>query len=155
MQPPSFDSAEDAGEALAREAEILAAVKKIALFSAGVASQRYMTALQDQQEIMADLADIIMQVFALESALLRARKLAASGKNTAAVASAMTSLLSEGSIALAEHASRRVLAACGEGDELRTQLAILRRLARFVPTDSVALSHTIAQQCIQLERYPL
>ena len=68
MQPPSFDSAEDTGETLAREAEILAAVAKIGLFAAGVASQRYMTALQDQQEVMADLADIITQVFALESA---------------------------------------------------------------------------------------
>jgi len=155
MQPPSLDSAEDNGDALARESEILAAVKKITLFAAGVASQRYITALQDQQEIMAELADMIMQVFALESALLRARKLAASGRNTAGVASAMTSLLADESMSLAEQASRRVLAACSEGDELRTQLAILRRLARFVPTDSVALSRAIARQCVQLERYPL
>jgi len=140
---------------LAREAEALAAVKKIALLSAGVASQRYMTALQDQQEIMADLADIIMQVFALESALLRARKLAASGRNTATVAAAMTSLLADESMSLAEQASRRVLASCGEGDELRTQLAVLRRLGRFVPTNTVQLGHVIARQCIQLERYPL
>ena len=85
MQPPSFDAGADAGEPLAREAEVLAAVKKIALFAAGVASQRFMTALQEQQEVMADLADIIMQVYALESALLRARKLAgAAGKGSAA-----------------------------------------------------------------------
>ena len=155
MQPPSFDAADGTGEALAREAEALAAVKKIALLSAGVASQRYMTALQDQQEIMADLADIIMQVFALESALLRARKLAASGRNTATVAAAMTSLLADESMSLAEQASRRVLASCGEGDELRTQLAVLRRLGRFVPTNTVQLGHVIARQCIQLERYPL
>ena len=154
MQPPSFDAGGESGEAMAREAEILEAVRKIALFAAGVASQRYMTALQDQQEIMADLADIIMQVFALESALLRARKLAAAGKNSAAVASAMTSLLADESMAVAEQAGRRVLAACGEGDELRTQLAILRRVGRFTPMDSVKLSHMIARQCIQMERYP-
>jgi butyryl-CoA dehydrogenase len=114
-----------------------------------------MTALQDQQEIMADLADIIMQVFALESALLRARKLVASGRNTSAVASAMTSLLGDQSMALAEQASRRVLSACAEGDELRMQLAILRRIARFVPANAVGLSRAIAEKCIQLERYPL
>jgi len=56
---------------LAREAEALASAKKIALFAAGVASQRFMTGLQEQQEVMADLAAIIMQVYALESALLR------------------------------------------------------------------------------------
>ncbi len=155
MKPPSFDSAEDTGEVLAREAAILDAIKKIGLFAAGVASQRYMAALQDQQEVMADLADIITQVFALESALLRARKLAAAGKSTAAVAAAMTSLLAEESLSMAEQTARRVLAACGEGDILRTQLAILRRLSRFTPVDSVALSQTIAKQCVQLERYPL
>lgn len=155
MQPPSFDATEQAEQILAREGEILAAVKKIALFAAGVASQRYMAALQDQQEIMADLADIISQAFALESALLRARKLAASGKKTAATAAAMTALLADESMGLAEQAGRRVLAATAEGDELRTQLAILRRLARFVPQDAVKMSRTIAQHCIRMERYPL
>jgi len=155
MQPPSFDSAEQSDEALVREGEILASVKKIALFAAGVASQRYMAGLQDQQEIMADLADIISQAYALESALLRARKLAASTRNTSAVAAAMTGLLADESMALAEQTARRVLAASAEGDELRTQLAILRRLARFVPEDAVKLSRSIAQHCIRVERYPL
>lgn len=155
MQPPSFYAGEQSDEKLAREGEVLAAVKKIGLFAAGVASQRYMAALQDQQEIMADLADIISQAFALESALLRARKLTAAGKNTAGVAAAMTALLADESIGLAEQAARRVLAASAEGDELRTQLAILRRLARFMPEDTVKLSRAIAQQCIRTERYPL
>jgi alkylation response protein AidB-like acyl-CoA dehydrogenase len=155
MQPPSFESAEDTGDVLAREAAVLEAVKKIGLFAAGVASQRYMAALQDQQEVMADLADIITQVFALESALLRARKLAATGKSGGSLAADMTSLLADESIAMAEQTARRVLAACAEGDMLRTQLAILRRLARFTPVDAVALSHAVATQCVQLERYPL
>ena len=155
MQPPSFESAEDTGDPLEREAEILASIRKMGLFAAGVASQRFMTALQDQQEIMADLADIIAQVFALESSLLRAKKLATLAKSSADIAADMTRLLAEESMALAEQAVRRVLAACGEGDMLRTQLAILRRLARYTPADSVQLSHKVAQQCILLERYPL
>jgi butyryl-CoA dehydrogenase len=114
-----------------------------------------MAALQEQQEIMADLADIISQVYAVESALLRGRKLAASGKSSAEVAAAMTGLLADETIAFAEQAGRRVLAACGEGDELRTQLAILRRLARFTPSDTVALSRSVARKCIELEKYPL
>jgi butyryl-CoA dehydrogenase len=155
MQPPSFDSASDAGELLAREAESLALAKKIALFAAGAASQRFMTALQEQQEVMADLAAIIMQVYALESSLLRARKLAASGKSSAEVAASMTGLLADETMALTEQAARRVLAACSEGDLLRTQLAILRRLARFTPADVVGLSRAVARHCIQVERYPL
>ena len=155
MQPPSFDSGADGGELLGREGELLTASRKIALFAAGVASQRFMAALQDQQEVMADLADMIAQVFALESALLRARKLAAAGKSSAEPAAAMTGLLADETISLAEPAARRVLAACSEGDMLRTQLAILRRLARYTPADTVALSRTVARHAIQLERYPV
>ena len=154
-QPPSFDVGADAGAPLAREAEALTAVKKIALFAAGVASQRFMTALQDQQEVMADLADMIMQVYAMESALIRAQKLAAAGKGAGAVAAAMTGLLADESMALVEQAAKRVLAACGEGDMLRTQLAILRRLARFTPADAVGLSREVARHCIEADKYPL
>jgi alkylation response protein AidB-like acyl-CoA dehydrogenase len=153
LQPPSFDSSNDTGAPLEREAQVLTAARKMALFAAGVASQRFMTALQDQQEVMADLADMIAQVYALESALLRAGKL--SGKGAAEVAAAMTGMLAEETMSLAEQAARRVLAACGEGDMLRTQLAILRRLARSTPVDVVALSRTVARQAIQLERYPV
>jgi butyryl-CoA dehydrogenase len=154
-QPPSFDSGSESEQVLAREAEVLVAARKIALFAAGVASQRFMNELQDQQEVMADLADMIAQVFAMESALLRARKLSEVGKASAEVAAAMTGLLAEDTMALAEQAARRILAACAEGDLLRTQLAILRRLVRYIPADSAALSHTIARHCLQLERFPL
>ena len=154
-QPPSFGSDGDAGDALSREASALAATKKIALFAAGVASQRFMTALEEQQEIIADLADMISQVFALESALLRARKLAATGRNSSATAAAMTGLLADETLAMAEHAARRVLAACGEGDALTTQLAILRRLVRATPANTVELSRSVARQAIALDRYPV
>jgi alkylation response protein AidB-like acyl-CoA dehydrogenase len=161
IQPPSFDSSLTADEPLAREAEVLTAVKKIVLFSAGAASQRFMSTLEEQQEVMADLAAIIIAVYALESALLRARKLGAAaggssaGTAAAQVAASMTGLLADESMALAEQASRRVLAACAEGDLLRTQLAILRRLARHTPANAVELSRAVARHCLQLERYPL
>jgi butyryl-CoA dehydrogenase len=154
-QPPSFGGDGDASEALAPETAVLAAAKKIALFAAGVASQRFMTALEEQQEIMADLADMICHAFALESALLRARKAAAAGRKTAAVAAAMTGLLADETLATAEQAARRVLAACAQGDALTTQLAILRRLARSTPADTVALSRAVARQAIAAERYPM
>jgi butyryl-CoA dehydrogenase len=104
---------------------------------------------------VADLADMISHVYALESALLRARKLAAAGRGSVEPAAAMTGLLADETMALAEQASRRVLAACGQGDALMTQLAILRRLARFTPADPVALSRTVAKHAIALERYPI
>ena len=153
--PPSFGSDSASSDPLAREAAVLAAVKKMSLFAAGVASQRFMTGLEEQQEIMADLADMISHVYALESALLRAQKMAAARRSTAEAAAAMTGLLADETMAFAEHAARRVLAGCAEGDALQTQLAILRRLARFMPADSVQLSRTVAKHAIALERYPI
>jgi alkylation response protein AidB-like acyl-CoA dehydrogenase len=153
--PPSLDGLSGSDEPLARETGALAAARKMSLFAAGVASQRYMTELEEQQEIVADLADMICQIFALESALLRAQKLARVGRSSAATAAAMTALLAEDAMAQTEQASRRVVAACSEGDTLRTQLAILRRLARSTPANTVELSRTVARHCIQMEKYPL
>ncbi len=95
MEPPTFGGDADEGQPLAHEAAVLAAVKKMALFAAGVASQRFMTGLEEQQEIMADLADMISQVYALESALVRAQKMARAGRSSAEVAAAMTGLLAD------------------------------------------------------------
>jgi butyryl-CoA dehydrogenase len=67
----------------------------------------------------------------------------------------MTGLLADETMALVEQAARRVLAACGEGDLLRTQLAILRRLAKSTPADAAGLSRAVAKHCVELERYPL
>jgi butyryl-CoA dehydrogenase len=155
MAPPSFDGVGETGSVLARETAILASVKKIALFAAGVASQRYITGLEEQQEIMAALADMIAQIYALESALLRAQKLAVAGRSSTSVAGAMVRLLADDSMDRAETYARRILAACAEGDALRTQLAILRRLARFTPANATAWSRSVARCCIDVERYPL
>jgi butyryl-CoA dehydrogenase len=104
---------------------------------------------------MAELADMIAQVFALESALLRTQKLAEAGKSSAEAARAMTGLLAEETMTMAEQGARRVVAACAEGDMLRTQLAILRRIAKYTPADSVGLSRAAAGHCVRVGKYPV
>jgi butyryl-CoA dehydrogenase len=147
MEPPSFDDGGDTDDLLAAEAALLTNLKKAALFCSGAATQKYMQALQDQQEIMGDLADMTMQVFALESALLRARKLSSqSQKSQTQTAHAMVKLFAADALAVVEKAARRVLAAVAEGDMLRTQLAILRRLLKHTPEDTIALSRMVAQR---------
>src|SRR6266446_3564973 len=122
--PSSADPLEGA---LAAERTIVANAKKLALFTAGAASQKYMQALADQQEIMGALADIIIQTYAMESAVLRTQKLIASkGEASCETAIAMTRAYISGSIDKVESEAKRVLAACAEGDMLRTQMAILR-----------------------------
>jgi butyryl-CoA dehydrogenase len=153
--PPSFDVGAEEGGVLSREMGALAAAKKLTLFAAGVASQRFMAALEEQQETMAELADMIAQVYALESALLRTVKLVDAGKNSAEAAKAMTGLLAEETMTLTEQGARRVVAACAEGDMLRTQLAILRRVAKYTPADGVGLSRAVAGYCVRAGKYPI
>jgi butyryl-CoA dehydrogenase len=104
---------------------------------------------------MAALADIIMEVYAFDSALVRARKLAAANSSQAELARAMTQLYAANAFHIIEAAARQVLAAVAEGDMLRTQLAIFRRLVKHEPADTISLSRTIAQAAIEKGRYPL
>jgi len=155
MSPPSFSASGESDDPLAREAQMLANARKLALFAAGAASQKYMNALAEQQEIMGALADIICEVYAFDSALARARKLAGSRSPQAALAAQMTQLYSAAAFHIIESASRQVIAAVAEGDLLRTQLAIYRRLVKHEPADTFALSRTIAGAVIDHGRYPL
>jgi butyryl-CoA dehydrogenase len=151
MAPPSFgESGDEVDDPLAHEAGLLVAAKKIALFTAGAASQKYMTGLADQQEIMADIADITMEVYALESALLRARKVGGSS-----MAVTMTQLYAAHAFGVIEQAARRIVAAVAEGDTLRIQLAILRRLAKHEPANTVELGRGIAAQVLHSGQYNL
>ena len=141
---------------LRAEHQLLAHAKKQALFAAGAASQKYMTDLADQQEVMGALADCIMEVFALESCLLRAEKLiAARGAGAARQAIAMTRYYAEKAAQTVELSSRKVIAAVAEGDMLRTQMAILRRLARHEPADTIGLGRQIARHVLAAGKYAL
>ncbi len=153
MQPPSFDAAPADESPLARESLILASLRKITLVAAGAASERFMTALADQQEVMADLADCISAIFALDSSILRARKLTAARAPNAPLAQHICAVFAEESLALVESSARRVLAAANEGDALSMRMAVLRRFAKSTPIDSVALSRQIAQICIDAGKY--
>jgi alkylation response protein AidB-like acyl-CoA dehydrogenase len=153
-QPPAF-AEPNSGEPFEQETKILAALRKIFLLAAGAASQRFMAALQDEQEVMAGLADCIMAIFALESALLRAQKLTTTRASMAAAAQNMTSVFADESLATVELAARRILAASSEGDALAMQLTILRRFARQTPSNASALNRTIASYFYNSGRYRL
>lgn len=141
---------------LASERTLLANAKKAALFVAGVASQRYMMELADQQEVMAALADVIIEVFAMDSALLRTMKLVqAQGENAAALPVAMTQVYLSEAMARIEVAARRVLAAAAEGDDLRIQTTILRRLMKHDPTNVIGLRQQIATRTIEAGKYTI
>jgi butyryl-CoA dehydrogenase len=113
-----------------------------------------MQQIQDQQEIMGAIADITMEIYAMESALLRTMKLAATrGETAAALSIAMTRLYLARGMERIESASRKIIAAVAEGDMLRTQLAILRRLAKHDPYNVIALQQQVTQAILDKGKY--
>jgi butyryl-CoA dehydrogenase len=139
---------------LAEERKLVAGAKKIGLFAAGVATQRYMQAIQDQQEILGAIANMAIETYAMESAVLRAQKLVArNGEAGAANAIAMTRVYLAGALEKVESAAKMVIAAAAEGDMLRSQMAILRRLSKYEPFNTIALRETIAQKVIETGKY--
>jgi alkylation response protein AidB-like acyl-CoA dehydrogenase len=139
---------------LAEERKLVATGKKMGLFAAGIATQKYMQAIQDQQEIMGAIADMAIETYAMESAVLRAQKLAVQkGETGAAHAIAMARVYTAEAMERIENAAKMVIAAVSEGDMLRSQMAILRRLAKFEPLNTIALREKIAQRVIEAGRY--
>ena len=133
------------------ETRLVANAKKVALFSLGVAYQKYMTALEDQQEVLAGLTDIMMNAFAMESVLLRTQKLALQKKGE--VAAEMCSVFLREAMETVESAARTVLAASSEGDALRTNLAVLKRFTKFELVNAIGLRRKIAARLLEADRY--
>jgi hypothetical protein len=140
---PSLDESEES--LFSREHAIVKSLKKIALMAAGLAVQKYMMALEEQQEILCHISDIVMLAWAAESALLRTQKLAATqGEEKSCDYITMTRLYCNDAIGKADHHAREILAAVSDGDMLRTNLAALRRFVKFLPLNTIELRQQIA-----------
>jgi alkylation response protein AidB-like acyl-CoA dehydrogenase len=141
---------------LAGEAQLLAGAKKVALMVAGSALQRYMQALADEQEIVAAISNLVMGVYAMESALLRTlKKVASSSAGASEIEVAATRAFIYETVDTMETEARRALGRVAEGDTLRAQLAVLRRFLRRNPPDTIGLRRRVADRAIDLGRYPL
>jgi butyryl-CoA dehydrogenase len=141
---------------LAEERKLVTSAKKLGLFVAGAATQKYMQAIQDQQEVMGAIADMVIETYAMESAVLRAQKIAErNGENAATLPIAMTRVYLSQAMEKIEAAARKVIAAVADGDMLRTQLAILRRLAKHEPFNTIELRQQIAEKMIDRGKYTL
>ena len=142
--------------ALAEERKLVGQAKKLGLFAAGAATQKYMQTIQDQQEIMGAIADMAIEAYAMESAVVRTQKIVeAKGEAAAAIPVAMTRVYLSQAFEKVESAAKKVITAVAEGDMLRTQLAILRRLAKYEPFNTIELRQQIAQTMIERGKYSL
>jgi len=152
MAGPSFGDGLEGP--LATERGIVANMKKVGLFVSGAASQKYMAGLADQQEVMGAMADMLIEGYMAESALLRTRKIVETqGEAAAALPIAMTQVYLSTAMDRIESAAKRVIAAVAEGDMLRTQMAILRRLVKYEPFNVIGLRQKIASRVIETGKY--
>jgi alkylation response protein AidB-like acyl-CoA dehydrogenase len=151
--PPS---APPAAGFLAAESDMLAGAKKVALLCLGTAVQKRGEALKDEQEVMGHFADIAMATYALESALLRARKRAAArGEDQARLQEAAVRCYAQDAMDEIEVSARKLLAAIEEGEALRVLLAALKRLTKRDVCNTVALRRQVADAAIERAGYPL
>jgi hypothetical protein len=125
--------------------------KRVALLAIGVAYQKYREELEKQQEVLMNLSDIIMEAFAMDSTLLRSRKLKASGKG--ANAGDMTAVFLGEAMSRVGISAQAILGACSAGKALRENLAALRRLTGYDPVNAIALRRAIASRLLAAQSY--
>jgi alkylation response protein AidB-like acyl-CoA dehydrogenase len=151
---PQMAGFDDDEGLLAAEEKLAKNAKKVGLMTLGTAAQKYMMKLGDQQEILIGIADVIMDAYAMESAILRARKLAASaGEAAAARYIDMTRVFCNDAVERIEARAKNTLAGMADGDELRTLLAALRRFTKLTPVNTIAARRRIADVMIDANKY--
>src|SRR4051794_23896481 len=139
---------EPTGDApLEAERRAVAAMKKIALMVLGTAMQTYGEKLADEQEVLLAAADIIIDVYAAESALLRSAHAGGELHHAAA------RVFINDAASRVDAAAKTALAAMTDGDMLRTLLAALRRLLKVTPINTVALRRTLADATVDRRSY--
>ena len=142
-------------EKLSLQKEMVEMSKKISLLVAGAAVQKYMMKLEDEQELLGLISDIVIEVFAMESGLLRALKsMEKSGDEKFEIQRAMVKVYVNDAFNRVESYAKQAFAAIAEGDTLRTQLSALKKLTRFTPVNTVALRREVADSVIKIGRYP-
>ncbi len=150
-QMMGFDEEE---QVLAAEQKLAANAKKVALMTLGTAAQKYMMKLGDQQEVLMGIADIIIDTYAMECAILRAQKMVAAQSEAATERYIdMTRVFCNDAVERIEARAKNTLAAMAEGDELRTLLAALRRFTKLTPMNTVVARQRIADVMIDANRY--
>ena len=130
--------------------------KRAALLCLGRAVETLGARLQDEQEVLGHFADVAMETYALESAVIRTQKRAEQlGEEASRLQEAAVRVFAQEALDRIECSARRLLAAVGEGDMLRTYLAALKRFTRRETPDTVTLRRQVAAAVLDKGGYPL
>jgi alkylation response protein AidB-like acyl-CoA dehydrogenase len=149
---PSFEDAPEG--VLADEARVVANCKKMFLQAAGGALQKFREKLADEQELIGALSNVVMEIYAMESCLLRAQKAAAAkGESATQTMIDAARVFINDAAERVEHDAKRAIVAVHEGDMLTTQMAVLKRFGKRAPVDTIALRRRVAAAVQAQDRY--
>ncbi|MBY7144013.1 acyl-CoA dehydrogenase family protein [Virgibacillus sp. NKC19-3] len=141
-------------ETLLQEKHLLKNAKKIVLLGAGLAAQKYMQQIENEQEILVNLADMVAEVYNIEATILRTEKaINTSGEKSNKQKLLYTQVYVQEAFNRIEAHAKETLIAVEEGDTLRTMLSSLRKLTRHTPTNVIAKKREIAATIIEEEKY--
>jgi len=150
---PSFEEAPEG--VLADESRVLGNAKKMFLQAAGGAVQKFRETLAEEQELIGALSNMVMEIYAMESSLLRAQKAAAAkGEGAASVMIDAARVFIADAAERVEHEAKRAVAAVHEGDMLTTQMAVLKRFGKRAAVDTIGLRRKVAAAVQAQDRYP-
>jgi alkylation response protein AidB-like acyl-CoA dehydrogenase len=150
---PTFEDAPEG--VLADETRVVANAKKMFLQAAGGAVQKFREKLAEQQELIGALSNVVMEIYAMESCLLRTQKAEASkgGAAVGVMIEAARAFISDAAERV-EHEAKRAIAAVHEGDMLTTQMAVLKRFGKRAAVDTIAARRRVAAAVQAQDRYP-
>ena len=150
---PSFEEAPEG--VLAEETRVVANAKKMFLQAAGGAMQKFREKLADEQELIGALSNMVMEIYAMESCLLRAQKAAGTrGEAATALMQDAAHVFIADAMERVEHEAKRAIAAVNDGDMLTTQMAVLKRFGKRATVNTIAMRRNIAAAVQAQDRYP-
>ena len=149
---PSSDEAGDGP--LAAQAAQVDAARQVTLLVAGAAVQRFGTAIEEQQEVLAAVADLVIQTAAMDSAVARARQAGAAAGKAAAIHADLATLFVAERLAQVEAIARAITPTVADGDDARLLQSGIRRLLRTEPLDQVAIGRRIAASIVAAAATP-
>ncbi|OXS61399.1 alkylation response protein AidB-like acyl-CoA dehydrogenase [Bacillus sp. V-88] len=143
-------------EPLAQEKYLVKNAKKIGLMLAGLAAQKYGKALEKEQEILVNIADVVSEAYAMESVVLRTEKaIEKGGVEKAKQKLLYTQIFCQEAFNKIEQHAKETLVATETGDTLRMMLSALRKFTRHTPINVIAVKREASEKLIDAEKYAL
>lgn len=154
MSIPDFGAGDDDGF-FAKEKKVIRNLKKAGLVIAGAAVQKFMMKLSEEQEILMNLADMLIEVYVAESVLLRVEKLSSTrGESELAIEKELAMIYLHHASDLVAAAGRQAVLGFAEGDELRLMLLGLKRFTKIEPYNLKLARRKVADYVIEKGQYP-